>query len=102
MRALSKLERSIFDLIVKEHRHLRALDAPLLTIYVIASAKVLTLKAINPSDFKKLVGVVTTLAVKLRLSPSSAMRAEALGRRYIDPNVPSGRKPWERKDDASA
>jgi hypothetical protein len=93
-RPLTKPERDIFNLVVREHRHLRTFDAPLLTGYAIACVKMLTIK--DPTDFEKIARVAMSLATKLRLTPQSVMRADALGRRYADAEQSSGlRKPWD-------
>jgi hypothetical protein len=91
-RSLSKQEKQIFDLIVREHRHLRTFDAPLLTGYAVACAKMLTLNDLT--DFEKIARVAMSLATKLRLTPQSSMQPVQLGRRYAKPE--SGPKPWDR------
>jgi hypothetical protein len=91
-RSLSKQEKQIFDLVVREHRHLRAFDAPLLTGYAVACAKMLTLD--DPTDFEKVARVAMSLATRLRLTPQSGMQPVQLGRRYAKPE--SGPRPWDR------
>jgi hypothetical protein len=93
-RPLTKPEKQIFDLIVRDHRHLRTFDAPLLTGYAMACAKMLTTK--DPTDFDKIARVAMALATKLRLTPQSGMQSVQLGRRYHEP--PSRRNPWDRND----
>jgi hypothetical protein len=94
-RPLTKQEKQIFDLVVRDHRHLRTFDAPLLTGYAIACAKMITLK--DPVGFEKVARVAMSFATRLRLTPQSGMQSVQLGRRYAEPY--SGRKPWERDED---
>ena len=95
--SLTKPERDMFDLIVRDHCHLRHLDSILLTTYVVTCVRMLNTKDV--SDFEKLAGVAMSLAVKLRLTPSSVMEPRTLGRRYADAAASSDlRKPWETPD----
>jgi hypothetical protein len=94
-RPLTKQEKQIFDLVVKEHRHLRTFDAPLLTGYAIACAKMIKLK--DPTAFEKVARVAMSFATKLRLTPQSSTQAVTLGRRYAQ--QPNGeRRPWDRHE----
>src|SRR5947209_15388747 len=78
-RPLSKSEKQIFNVIIAGHQHLRAMDAPLLTTYVAACAKMLMTKDV--SDFEKLVRVALALGTKLRLTPQAVLQARSLGRK---------------------
>jgi hypothetical protein len=94
-RPLTKQEKQIFDLVVREHRHLRTFDAPLLTGYAIACGKMMKLK--DPTAFEKVSRVAMALATKLRLTPQSSMQSVQLGRRYAQQLEPGERRPWDRE-----
>jgi len=97
-RPLSRSEKRVFDLVAKEHQHLRAIDAPLLTGFVIACAQMFTTK--DASDFEKMARVALSFATRLRLSPQSITQPRTLGRHYADAAESSGLpKPWEMPDD---
>src|SRR4029434_6838228 len=89
---LTKEEKKIFDLIVRDHKHLRTFDAPLLTGYAIACGRMLSAK--DADDFDKFGRLAISLATRLRLTPQSGMQSVQLGRRYQDP--PNRRNPWDR------
>ena len=99
-RSLSKSEKQIFNVIIEGHHHLRSMDAPLLTTYVAACAKMLVTKDI--ADFEKLVRVALACATKLRLTPQAVLQPRSLGRKYADAAESSGlwRKPWDRVPDS--
>jgi hypothetical protein len=105
-RPLNKAEKQIFDLVAKEHRHLRVHDSILLTTFAIACAE--TQRTKDPAEFERFARISLAAAVKLRLTPSSVMEPRSLGRKYADVQQSSLRKPWDRTpldgddDDADA
>jgi hypothetical protein len=86
-------EKFIFDLVGKDNQQIRALDAPLLTAYAIACARLYKIK--DASTFERVASVVLQLATRLRLTPQKGLRAETVGRGYAKHDV--GPKPWERE-----
>jgi hypothetical protein len=93
-RPLNKAERDIFNLVVREHRHLRVLDQPLATAYAIACAAMLS--STKSADFERATRAAVSLGRSLRLTPLSVMRSDALGRKYADPGSDHSRKLWAR------
>jgi hypothetical protein len=93
-RPLTKEEKRIFDLILRDHRHLRSFDAPLLTAYAVACARMLSTR--DSDTFDKMTRLAISLATRLRLTPQSGMQSVQLGRRYAD--TPRKRNPWDRHD----
>jgi len=91
---LTKSQQQLFTLVVNENRHLRPLDTPLLTGYVIACAGMFTEK--DPATFAKLAAVAVSIGTRLRLTPQSRTHPTTLARRYAEPAPSERRRPWDR------
>ena len=96
---LTKSQQQLFTLVVNEKRHLRPLDTPLLTGYVIACAGMFTEK--DPATFAKLAAVAVSIGTRLRLTPQSRTHPTTLARRINNADMHQGlyqRRPWDRND----
>jgi hypothetical protein len=72
-------EKKVFDLVVREHVHLKQIDAPLLMGYARAIAGLF--KADTVEDFERLSRVSLSYATKLRISPQARVHPLSLARR---------------------
>jgi hypothetical protein len=82
---LTNPERSIFNLTVSRHPHLKLGDAVLLTAYARAAARVLRAgKGVSDADLERRVRIMAQLARSLRLTPQSCIEPKTVGRMRRD------------------
>ena len=83
--SLTKDERSIFNLIVSENRHLTPTDMPMVAAFAQASVKVFELaKKDDVQEWERACRIQAMYATKLRLTPQSTQDPQTLGRRRKD------------------
>jgi len=79
---LGTYERKLFTCVARNAPHLLPCDVPLLTTFCIVNARMVNAK--STSDTEKLAKMSAMLATKLRLTPQSRSRPEAVARGVHD------------------
>jgi hypothetical protein len=89
---LTKEEKSYFDHVARNNRHLKPIDAPMVMLYAAAVVRAMKARRQDDEKFEKEARAALALARSLRLTPQSTMeprtaarrRAEAAGTSYYE------------------
>jgi hypothetical protein len=94
-RPLNKSEKHIFNAACVHYPHLGEGDTPLLTVYSIVSARMLT--KLSVADLEKLVRTSTAVARALRITARSRVDPKTLSRSMARPV--NNKYPWADDDE---
>jgi hypothetical protein len=81
---LTTLERSIFNITVTRHPHLKPKDVVLVTTFAKAAARVLKMSGNQPAELEKATRTMVLLSRALRLAPMNALDPITVGRSNRD------------------
>jgi hypothetical protein len=81
---LTTLERSIFNLTVTRHPHLKPKDVVLVTAFARAAARVLKMSGNQPAELEKATRTMVLLGRSLRLTPMNALEPRTVARSHRD------------------
>jgi hypothetical protein len=86
--SLNKREKQIFVLTYKDNPHLRDCDAPMVTCFAVAAARMETASKIKDvADIEKLVRATLALGRSLRITQQSRTNPKTLSRQMRDQEV---------------
>jgi hypothetical protein len=81
---LTTLERSIFNITVTRHPHLKPKDVVLVTTFAKAAARVLKMSGNQPAELEKATRTMVLLSRALRLAPMNALDPITVARSHRD------------------